>query len=253
VNLADGQRAQLCEIVAVVAAEIVIERRFRGPEESGNGGYSCGVLANFVAPRAAEVTLRLPPPLERSLAVEVGDSEAVMRDGNAIVAEAKAIGDLELEVPAPLDVEEATAARDASPLWHAHPFPSCFVCGPERMAGDGLGVTCGPASGNRVVAAPWKVEDSLPGNDHAVAGEIVWAALDCPGGLAGLLVPGLGVTVLGRLAVSIDAEVERGTTCVAMGWPIERDGRKLHAGSALFDESGSLLAHARATWIELKR
>ena len=40
---------------------IVIDRRFRGPAESGNGGYACGVFARG---EEAEVTLRLPPPLE---------------------------------------------------------------------------------------------------------------------------------------------------------------------------------------------
>lgn len=43
---------------------IVIPRRFRGPLTSGNGGYTCGLLAGIVGGEA-EVTLRLPPPLER--------------------------------------------------------------------------------------------------------------------------------------------------------------------------------------------
>ena len=29
-------------------ASVVIPRRFRGPPDSGQGGYSCGVLARFV-------------------------------------------------------------------------------------------------------------------------------------------------------------------------------------------------------------
>jgi hypothetical protein len=44
----------------------------------------------------------------------------------------------------------------------------------------------------------------------------------------------------------------RGANCVAMGWPIERDGRKLLAGSAIFSAEGEPLARARATWIELR-
>ena len=41
---------------------IRIERRFRGPPNSGNGGYSAGRLAAFIDGSAA-VTLHMPPPL----------------------------------------------------------------------------------------------------------------------------------------------------------------------------------------------
>jgi len=241
------------EIVARMADRVVIENRFRGPQDSGNGGYSCGVLARLLEPRTAEVTLRLPPPLDRPLETEALDDEtAVMRDGEAIVAEARAIDELELEVPSPVGVEEAEAARAASPMQHQHPFPECFVCGPARQPGDGLGVTCGPA-GDGLVASPWQVDDSVASEDGAVADEIVWSALDCPGGISGMLLPDVGTCVLGRLAARIDGRIEAGMTCVAIGWPIERDGRKLHAGSAIFSEGGELLAQARATWIEPRR
>ena len=45
---------------------MTIPRRFRGPPNSGNGGYVCGMLARNIA-GAAEVTLRAPPPLETAL------------------------------------------------------------------------------------------------------------------------------------------------------------------------------------------
>lgn len=102
------------------------------------------------------------------------------------------------------------------------------------------------------MAAPWRVDRSLPLEDGAVAPELVWSALDCPGGIAAMLVPDVGVAVLGRLAARTDGQIEPGSTCVAMGWPIDRDGRKLRAGSAIFSADGDLLAQALATWIELK-
>jgi len=43
---------------------VTIDRRFRGPSDSGNGGYVCGVVAALVG-GPAEVTLRSPPPLDR--------------------------------------------------------------------------------------------------------------------------------------------------------------------------------------------
>ncbi len=50
--------------------EITFPRHFRGPLTSANGGYACGRLAAFVDADEVEVTLRLPPPLDRPLAVE---------------------------------------------------------------------------------------------------------------------------------------------------------------------------------------
>jgi hypothetical protein len=37
--------------------------------------------------------------------------------------------------------------------------------------------------------------------------------------------------------------------CVVTAWPLGEDGRKLHAGTALFSAGGELLAIARQTWI----
>jgi hypothetical protein len=36
-----------------------------------------------------------------------------------------------------------------------------------------------------------------------------------------------------------------------MGWPLQVDGRKRFAGSAVFSESGKLVALARAIWLEV--
>jgi hypothetical protein len=234
-----------------VPGEVVIERRFRGPRESGNGGYSCGMLARSLDATQAEVTLRLPPPLERPMEVAGGDGRLSMRDGEVVVAEAEAIDELALEIPEPIGVDEARAAMTGSPLYDEHPFPECFVCGPHRHRRDGLCVVCGPV-GPEMVAAPWEVDDTVVDEDGLARPEIVWAALDCPGGIAAMLRPELGVCVLGRLAARTHAGIPEGSTCVAVGWPIDREGRKFHAGSAVFSEDGELLAEGRATWIELK-
>jgi hypothetical protein len=233
--------------------DVSIPSRFRGPPESGNGGYSAGLLARFVDPRAAEVTLRLPPPLDRPLRVEVsGDGTATLRDGESLVAEGRPIEGLELELPAPVSLERAAAARRASPLHQEHPFPGCFVCGPRRAAGDGMRITPGRV-GEGLVGSPWEVGDSLPTEDGELAPEIVWAALDCPGGISAILDPAFGGTwVLGRLAVEISAPVRPGDTCLALGWGLGREGRKYEAGSAIYAEDGRPLARARATWIELR-
>ena len=60
---------------------IVIDRRFRGPNDSGNGGYSAGRFALAHGGDVVEVTLRLPPPLDTPLVL---DGERIV-DGDAVV------------------------------------------------------------------------------------------------------------------------------------------------------------------------
>jgi len=236
-----------------MSAEVTIERRFRGPPDSANGGYTCGLLAAAVEPGpAVEVTLRLPPPLETPLAIERSDGGARLLDGDRLVAEAVPAAAPELEVPAPVPPGEAEAAKRDSPLWRSHPFAGCLVCGPDRPPQDGLGVVCGPIEERGVVAAPWKTFEWMSAGDGTVRPELVWSVLDCPSGLAGMLDPDLGVTVLGRLTALLRRPAQIDTEYVAIGWPIDREGRKLHAGSAIFDRDGEVIAEARATWIELR-
>ena len=224
-----------------MGAEIVIERRFRGPTESGNGGYTCGLVAHFVD-GPAEVTLRLPPPLDRPLEVERDGAAVRILDGDGVVAEAKP-ATVELDVPDPPSFEEAGAA--ALPEGDLDsPFPECFVCGAHRSAGDGLRIFAGPL-GEGMVAATW-----VPAEWHE-APEFVWAALDCPGAYAGGFGAGeRGTLVLGRLAARVDAIPRAGERCVVVGWPLGEEGRKVYAGTALYGEGGRLLGVARATWIQ---
>jgi len=127
--------------------EVVIEHKFRGPSGSANGGYTCGVLASFMH-GPAEVTVRLPPPLERRLDVEI-DGGLRLLDGEAVVAEAVA-AELGLDVPEPVSFEQAAAA--ALPVGDRESaFPECFVCGWKRE--DGMRIYAGPVEGHELVAA----------------------------------------------------------------------------------------------------
>jgi hypothetical protein len=227
---------------------IVIERRFRGPPGSGNGGYTSGLLSSFVN-EPAQVTLRSPPPLGRPLSVVRRGRRAELFDGNRLVAEAERT-DLEpLELPRPPSFADAERAATAYAGFREHAFPTCFVCGPERSEGDGLRIFAGPAAdGSGLVAAPWTPTPNLGRPDGRVRREFVWAALDCPGAFA-VGYPDRGETLLGRLAVQVEALPEVGEHCIVVGWQLGEDGRKLYAGTALFNARGEVLASARATWI----
>jgi hypothetical protein len=220
--------------------EIALPRRFRGPLTSANGGYASGRLASFVDADAVEVTLRLPPPLDRPLAVQRRDEVALLVDGAAVVAEARATA-LEHDLPPPPSLAEAAAAAGDHVRIGSADFRECFVCG-IRADGDGLGIYAGPVAGREPLhAAPWIVRESSP--------ELVWAAIDCPGAYA-VGAAGRGEILLGRMSARVLGVPEAGEECVVAAWPLGEDGRKLYAGTALFAENGELLALARQTWIE---
>lgn len=234
---------------------VTIPAHFHGPPESGNGGYTCGVAAATVDAPVAQVRLRVPPPLDRPLRVEQRDGHTVLLDGDTVVAEARP-AEVTVTPPAPIRFDAAVAALDRFDVdgYAAdHAFPTCFTCGPHREPGDGLRIFPAPIDGRPdLVACPWVPDAGCAGPDGLVRGEILWAALDCPSGLVWIVGdPPTGPAVLGQLAVSIRRRPRPGDPLVAAGWRIEADGRKLHAGSALWDADGDLLATGQATWIQL--
>jgi hypothetical protein len=217
--------------------QVVIDPRFNGPAGSANGGYTCGLVADFVD-GIAEVTLRRPPPLGRPLSVEQDDGRVTVREGDAVVAEAVE-APFEIAIPEPPTPEEAARASSRYPGFEEHAFPTCFVCGPDREPGDGLRIFAGPVR-DGLVAAPWTPTE--------VDRHVVWAALDCPGAIA-VGFPDRGETLLGRFSAIVEELPEVGEPCVVAGWPLGEEGRKLYAGTALYGEGGRPLARARATWI----
>jgi hypothetical protein len=226
---------------------IVIPRRFRGPAESGNGGYTCGVVAALLGD-SAEVTLRKPPPLDRLLIVRRGDARVVVEDGGDPVAEAVP-ADVSLEVPPPVSLDAAEEAAGRYSGFDRHAFPECFVCGPGRPPGDGLRIFAGPvADRDDVVAAGWTPPPDLADASGLVKPEFVWASLDCPGAFATAAAE-RGVAVLGRLAARVDSRPTAGEPHVVLGWSLGGVGRKHFAGTALFSAEGELRAVARATWV----
>jgi hypothetical protein len=216
---------------------IVIDRRYRGPQGSGNGGYSAGRLAAFVD-GPAEVTLRLPPPLDRPLAVAREEGRVLLREGEEIVAEARP-GRPDLEPPAPVSPAEAEEAASRHVRWGGETFSECFSCG--ARPDDGLCIHVGPVAGRDLHAAPWLARE--------VSREVVWAAIDCAGAYA-VGGPGRGEVVLGRMTAEIRRLPAEGEQCIVLSWPLGEDGRKLYAGTALFSAPGELLAVARQTWIQ---
>lgn len=228
---------------------ITISRRFQGPPNSGNGGYVCGCLASFID-GPATVRLKRPPRLETELNVRRNTKGFELLDGEQVVAEAWR-ADLSIEPPSPPSFAESVSASKDYRGHRSHPFPNCFVCGPDRPIEDGLRLFPGQIPNRSMVAAPWRPTASLANLQGIVQTKFLWAALDCPGAFA-FEWPQGEVVLLGELTASIEGALHTGENGVVIGWALGQDGRKHHTGTAIFNADGVCLGKARATWFEVR-
>ncbi|MGA9575154.1 MAG: hypothetical protein WBS20_14545 [Lysobacterales bacterium] len=235
---------------------IIIDRRFRGPPSSGNGGYSCAMIGRYIDGPAA-VRLLVPPPLDTPLEVRRKDDvvELIYRDENGDITVGSARpASVEPDIPEAPDFATAEAASRRYRGFIHHFYPGCYVCGPERAHGDGLRIFAGPVEPGRgpegMVAAAWVPDATLADAAGNVAPEHMWAALDCPGAYA-FPEPQERALLLGELAVSIKGSVSVAEKCVVIGWEISRQGRRHFTGTALFGASGSCRGAGLATWFEV--
>lgn len=224
-----------------------IERRFCGQPDSGHGGYVCGRLARYVA-GSSLVRLEGPPPLDAEILVKESGSSMELIQGATVVARARPAV-MSLDIPAAPSFAEAEAASRSYRGFRAHPFPGCFVCGPERAAGDGLRIFAGPLRSG-VVACTWVPDAALGDAKGRVLTEFIWSALDCPGAFS-FESPDKTPVLLGEMAASLRAPVVVGERYIVLGWELARDERRHFTGTALFSESGECRACARATWFEM--
>jgi hypothetical protein len=246
------------EIAATgITESLVIPPRFCGPPGSGNGGYVCGRIAAYLD-GPVTVTLRRPPPLAAPMTVEPdGRSSVRIRHGLTLIAEATSLPDRPAPViPGRVSMAEARAVVGGSRYYTDPVFPHCFVCGMDRGHGDGLRIFPGPLPGRAVWAAPWTPDHSVTDIGGRVRPEVVWAALDCPSGIAAAEASDLArdtAILLGRMTARLAVLPATGDQCLVIAWPRGRDGRKLLAGSALLGPDGQVLAAARAVWLTVPR
>jgi hypothetical protein len=246
--------------------ELIVPRRFCGPPDSGNGGWTAGALAALDEPDspddhcdswpAIEVSLRQPPPLDTPLALSVEAGVTTASSDGTPVATAHRV-DRGLTEAEPVAPDVAAAASAAYPGHTFHPFPTCFVCGTAREEGDGLRIfpgKVGEGPDGDLVAAPWTPHPSLHEDWHTYADEhprasvaATWAALDCTGGWAGDLSERL--MVLGRMTARIDDLPMIGEPHVVVGEGRGQDGRKTFTATTLYDSDGRVVATAEHVWI----
>lgn len=244
---------------------LVIPSWANGPDGSGNGGWSAGLLARHVtdADEGIAVNLRVPPPIGRELQVVHTPDGVELRDGDVLVADA-APTHVEPFVPdavRAIDPDVAHAASVGFPFRDRHPFPRCLVCGVTRGGDEpAFHLHCGPvvglaAHGTEVFADRWDPEAALadPDDPEHVRVEACWAALDCPSA-APVADPDGAPIVLARIAARIDVSAlpRIGEPCVAASRHVASDGRKHRTRSALIGPDRRVVGVADALWIEVR-
>jgi hypothetical protein len=203
------------------------------------------------------MTLRAPLPFARPLTVRpVAGSTLAVLDGDTLLAEARPVTAQTWSTTPDVSPDLAAAVAGRARYFTDPAFPGCFVCGADRTPGDGLRIFPGPVADRCVWAAPWTPDPSVVADDGRVRPEVVWAALDCPSGIAAGEAAGLPddtTALLGRMTAAIVARPRPGQGCRVVAWPIGRNGRKLTAGSALLDPDDAVLATARTLWLTVPR
>ncbi|MGZ8769070.1 hypothetical protein [Aeromicrobium sp.] len=233
-----------------VMEQTIIAAQFNGPDNSGNGGYVCGLIADRVPGHAGVRTssLRTPPPLDIPLVWEVGGDSASLIEPPSTVIGTAIPGAFDADVlPCPTP-EQAQSGHDTYPGFAHHPFDRCFTCGTQRRPGDGLRLFTGPIT-DSTVAGPWTPHEAFGGPDGRINVPVMWAALDCPGGWAADF--SKQPMVLGRMTAEILRRPTAGEPCLSIGGLRRTEGRKYSTNTALYSVDGELLGHAEQIWISI--
>ncbi|CAN5323580.1 hypothetical protein BH23ACT9_BH23ACT9_07550 [soil metagenome] len=227
-------------------SEVVIDDRFQGPVRHGNGGYVAGLLAASLG-GAAAVRLRRMTPTGTPLRMEQDGAGIGLFDGDTLLVHAEE-GAPQLDIPDPVDVGLVEEAMPRSPaLTDRHAAPACFGCGPDRPAGQGLRIFAGPIEGTQLSGAVWTAPPDLIDGKGRTPVEVVWAALDCPGGwalaVAGVLGPGQFPALIHQTG-ELRAPVRPGEQLVSLAWPLPSDPARPEAGTAVYGPDGDVRAVA---------
>ncbi|MDX6325542.1 MAG: hypothetical protein QOK15_1896 [Nocardioidaceae bacterium] len=248
-------------------AELVIGQRFNGPPGSANGGYAAGATAEAVRASTGwseDVTVRLlrPPPLDEPLRLAPVEEAVEVRTGGAqdptdsaarrakttqadLVALARQESPPAWHPTEPVALERARVVEGSYPGLLAHPFPTCFSCGPGRDPGDGLRIFPGRLQAG-LVASSWTPHASVAGDDGTVGLPVTWAALDCVGGWSSDLEH--RPLVLAEMCARVASPPQAGTAYVVVGTLLRSEGRKTWTASAMFD-GDRLVGQAEQLWL----
>ncbi len=222
---------------------------FQGPTGSGQGGLAAERFER-IAGQPLSVRLRAPVPLMRELVVTEDDGVFFAKVGELVVMTAEIGDDLVVDTPV-VAVRDAKTARTRTPMnANNHPVPVCFSCGLDPSS---MHVHAGPLNDGRF-ATDWTVPDWAVNRDGWVDPGALWAALDCTAAVYVGFSPIERPAVTAQYQVQVLRQPEPGETLSIVGFDNdgEWDGRKRHAASMAFDDSGAAVALSQSFWIALE-
>ncbi len=226
---------------------ITFDPRFNGPPDSCNGGYCAGTIASYIG-GPVEVTIKKQVPVGVELRVEVEETAGLFH-GSVLLAEGKKAS-LNISPQFQTTFDEAGELSGNHKRLDGYGKSSCFVCGSDRNAGDGLQIFAGRIGDDGPVAAPWIPDVSLCGENSKIDPVFIWCALDCPGYWAASAPP--KTALLGRMTAAVVPTIRPMEKCVITAWLINDFGLGYESGTAIFDEAGKLRGISKQIWIRIE-
>ncbi|MFI1917591.1 PaaI family thioesterase [Nocardia sp. NPDC020380] len=210
-----------------------------------------GVLAGHHGAQTVRVDFRRAVPVGAPLQLTTTGDVTALTDGEGTLLASAAAATLDLTVPpAPSWAEAKTASEQALSSPH-RPVGDCYGCGAACAPGQGLRLFPWGLPDREIMASAWTPDPGLAGETGELPPENVWAALDCPGGIAAWHYAKMARgAVTAALTATQLRPVPAGAEYVSHAWLLGRDGRKHTVGVALSTADGELCALGEALWIE---
>ncbi|MFI9508454.1 PaaI family thioesterase [Nocardia sp. NPDC052566] len=236
----------------IQVSEISIPDYVHGFPDVAFGGYVAGLLAKRSGAPRVRVDFRAKVPVGEPIVLASPRSGAhtlTGADGTLLAEASPAVLRIDPPpVPSWADAHDAAAAQLPS---GSRRVTDCYGCGTACAPGRGLLLHPCAAADRELTVAAWSPHPALAGADGQLPPEVVWAALDCPGGWAAITWQGMRPgSVTAALTATQLRPVLAGAQYISYAWPIHREGRKFTVGVGLATASGELCALAEALWIQ---
>jgi hypothetical protein len=215
---------------------VTVPEHVHGYPDVAFGGYVAGLVAGPCEATEIRVDFRARVPLDTPMSLRPSRSGgyALLDADGALLAESTPAV-LTIDPPSAPSWAEAKAVTDAAMV--SRRVTDCYGCG----------AACAPGRGLRLLT--WDTADE----SGRLPPEVVWSALDCPGGWTAMRKQGMGFGgVTAALTATQLQPIYPDSLYISYAWPISHQGRKYTVGIALATPSGDLCAVAEALWIQPK-
>ncbi|MFX0577458.1 PaaI family thioesterase [Nocardia nepalensis] len=228
---------------------VTVPEHVHGYPDVAFGGYVAGLLAGRCDDATVRVDFRAKVPLETQMSLHPtrsGGHALTGTDGALLAESTPAV--LSADPPPAPTWAEAEAVTEAAMV--SRRVTDCYGCGAACAPGRGLRLLTWDTPDHDLIIAAWIPDPGLADESGCLPPEVVWSALDCPGGWAAMRKQGMptgGVTA--ALTATQLRPVHADSPYISYAWPITHQGRKHTVGIALATPSGDLCAVAEALWI----